>query len=176
MPSDLSVVRSADISADRLREIRDLLDATFGDRFSDDDWQHCLGGWHVLLDRAGTLRSHAAVVPRDLQVGDQNVKAGYVEAVATAPGHRQQGLGSKVMPGVNALIRNEFDLGALSTHRWTFYERLGWERWQGPSYVRHGDRLVRTPAEDDGIMVLRADHGCALDVPIVCAQRNGDDW
>jgi aminoglycoside 2'-N-acetyltransferase I len=127
------------------------------------------------LDSEGTLRSHAAVVARQLGVGGQNVNAGYVEGVATAPAHQRQGLGSQTMTRVNELIRKEFDLGVLSTHRWPFYERLGWERWQGPSYVRHGDRRVRTPGEDRGIMVLRPDHGVALDAPIGCGQRSGDD-
>jgi aminoglycoside 2'-N-acetyltransferase I len=172
----LTVVPSADVSADQLRALRGLLDSAFGDRFSDDDWEHCLGGWHVVLASGATLLSHAAVVSRDLQVGDQHVRAGYVEAVATAPGHQQRGLGSRLMNQVNTLIRQEFDLGALSTHRWAFYERLGWERWQGPSFVRHGDRWTRTAGEDAGIMVLRSDRSLDLDLPISCEQRRGDDW
>jgi hypothetical protein len=42
--------------------------------------------------------------------------------------------------------------------------------------LRHGGRLIRTPDEDAGIMVLRPDFGVDLDGPIVCEQRRGDDW
>ena len=37
-----------------------------------------------------------------------------------------------------------------------FYARFGWERWQGPTFVRETVRdEVRSEVEDDGIMVLR---------------------
>jgi len=59
-----------------------------------------------------------------------------------------------------------------------FYERLGWERWRGPTFVRHGPELVRTEDEDDGVMVLRFDRSLAVDLSgsISCEARTGDDW
>jgi hypothetical protein len=59
-----------------------------------------------------------------------------------------------------------------------FYERLGWERWQGPTFVRRGEALVRTEEEDDGIMVLRPGPGVRIDLraSISCEARAGDDW
>jgi hypothetical protein len=58
------------------------------------------------------------------------------------------------------------------------YERLGWERWRGPTYVRRGADLVRTEDEDDGVMVLRFGPSAGLDLtaPIACTERGGDDW
>ncbi len=71
-------------------------------------------------------------------------------------GHRQgEGLGSIVMSEASALVGTRFDLGALSTGRHRFYERLGWERWHGPTFVRREHDVVRTKEEDDGVMVLR---------------------
>jgi hypothetical protein len=66
----------------------------------------------------------------------------------------------------------------LSTSRQSFYARLGWERWRGPSYVRHGEQLIRTADEDAGLMVLRAgaSAGPALTASITCDARRGDDW
>ncbi len=71
-------------------------------------------------------------------------------------GHRQgEGLGSIVMSEASALVGTRLDLGALSTGRHRFYERLGWERWHGPTFVRREHDVVRTKEEDDGVMVLR---------------------
>jgi aminoglycoside 2'-N-acetyltransferase I len=58
-------------------------------------------------------------------------------------------------------------------------ERLGWERWRGPSYVRRHDGSVeRTAEDDDGLMVLRTGPSAAIDLasPITCDDRPGDCW
>ena len=82
------------------------------------------------------------------------------------------------MERVGQLLAVEFELGAFSTGRHAFYQRLGWERWQGPTFVRHGQNVVRTADEDDGIMVLRYGTTSGLDLaaPISCETRPGDDW
>jgi aminoglycoside 2'-N-acetyltransferase I len=154
------------------------MDDAFGGRFDDTDWEHALGGWHVLVTDGGALVAHAAVVPRDLRVDGQPVDAGYVEAVATAPARRGEGLATLAMREVDRLVRQHHHLGALSTGTHAFYARLGWERWRGPTFVRHGDELVRTPEEDDGIMVLRFGPSRTLDLaaPLSCEARSGDDW
>ena len=83
-----------------------------------------------------------------------------------------------VMRHVGRLLEAEFELGALSTTRHGFYERLGWQRWRGPTFVRHGAVTVRTEDEDDGIMVLLYGTTASLDLalPISCETRSGDDW
>ena len=126
----------------------------------------------------GPVVAHAAVVPRLLEIGPQAVRAGYVEGVATDPGRQGEGLGSLAMTEVAALLCHRFELGALSTGRHAFYGRLGWERWQGPTFARHGDRRVRTEEDDDGVMVLRFGPTTGLDLTaaLVCEGREGDDW
>ncbi|MDQ1397922.1 MAG: aminoglycoside 2-N-acetyltransferase [Acidimicrobiaceae bacterium] len=173
----IEVARTTELTAPRLSEVRALLVDAFEGDFSDDDWRHTLGGWHVVV-LEGRPVAHAAVVARTLEVGARTVRAGYVEGVATAPDRQRQGLGGQVMEHVGHLLRSEFDMGALSTHRWSFYERAGWERWQGPSFVRHGEEMLRTVDEDDGIMVLRFGVTLALGLgePICCEYRPGDDW
>jgi aminoglycoside 2'-N-acetyltransferase I len=175
--TQIQVVRSEDLSPERLDEIRALLMAAFDDGFNDDDWNHTLGGWHVVAtDKA--LVAHAAVVERVLDVGGRAVRAGYVEGVAATPTGQGEGLGSWIMGRVAQLLEAEFELGALSTGRHAFYERLGWERWRGPTFVRDGPNVVRTADEDDGIMVLRYSTTSNLDLslPISCETRPGDAW
>jgi aminoglycoside 2'-N-acetyltransferase I len=83
------------------------------------------------------------------------------------------------MTEVAGVLHREFDVGVLSTGRYAFYERLGWERWAGPTAVRQTDgRVVRTPEDDDGIMALRFGRSgqLSLATPLVCEARPGDDW
>ena len=62
-------------------------------------------------------------MPRALDIGRQRVRAGYVEAVAVLPARQGTGLGTAVMRALGEVIAREFELGALSTGEWHFYER-----------------------------------------------------
>lgn len=165
-------------AASRLKAIRELLDVAFGGKFSDEDWLHTLGGWHVVIVDSGHVVAHGAVVARTLQVEGRLFRTGYVEGVATLPERRGEGLGSLAMSELMHVIEEGYEFGALSTGRHRFYERLGWERWRGPTFVRQGGTLVRTKHEDDGVMVLRfgASAGVDLTAAISCEARSGDDW
>jgi aminoglycoside 2'-N-acetyltransferase I len=189
--------RTLDIDPDRLRlrwlstpeltpletaTIRALMSAAFGadeeERFSDDDWQHALGGVHFVLELDGEIVAHAAVVERAIRVGDLPLRTGYVEAVATDPARQGIGLGSIVMIDVTEYIRERFDLGGLGTGRQSFYARLGWKVWAGPSSVRTADGDQPTPDVDGFIMVLATPTTPPLDLaaPISCDWRPGDVW
>lgn len=161
-----------------LGQIRALLDDAFGGDFSEEDWQHTVGGWHVVVEEDGVVVAHAAVVPRQLHVGERPVRAGYVEGVATAPDRQGRGLGSQAILEVNEIVRERFELGALSTELAGFYGRLGWDLWRGPTFVRDGSALVRTADEDGGVMVLRFGPTAELDLDLAisCEARPGDDW
>ena len=169
---------TADASPACLSEIRRLVDAAFGDRFTDDDWDHALGGRHVVALDGGRVVAHAAVVPRVIEVSGRPFRTGFVEAVATDAARQGEGIGSTVMDEINAIVRSRFELGALSTGRVSFYERLGWERWQGPTYARYGTDIVRTYDEDGYVFVLRFGPSAGIDLaaPISCESRPGDDW
>lgn len=157
---------------------RALMHAAFEGDFSDDDWAHALGGWHALIIEDGEVVAHAAVVPRTLTIGDRAVRAGYVEAVAVVPARQRRGLGSRVMRALDDVLRREFEAGVLSTGEWPFYEALGWERWQGPSFVRRTGGVERTADDDEGLMVKDGWAGDPLDrtAPITCEDRAGDAW
>jgi len=175
LPTD--VLSSREIAA-----IRELLDAAFWDeedeRFTEEDWQHSIGGIHVVLDVDGEIVAHASVVERELHVAGRPLRTGYVEAVATAPAHQRRGYGTQVMQAIDAEIRAEYELGALGTGEIAFYARLGWRVWQGPTSVRTPAGERRTLDEDGGIMVLFTPSTPAieLDAPISCEWRPGDVW
>lgn len=174
----LRLLRTDELTDADQAALRSMLDAAFRGRFDDHDWDHALGGWHALTHEDGRVVAHAAVVERVLEVGDRSFRTGYVEAVATAPDRQGEGFGDRVASAVTRIVRESFELGGLSTAHHAFYERLGWERWQGPTYVRDGDDMIRSEDEDDGVMVLRFGPSEAIDLtaPIRCETRPGDDW
>jgi aminoglycoside 2'-N-acetyltransferase I len=172
---------TAQLNPDESRAIRELLWAAFDsdeDGFSEDDWQHALGGRHFVVEDEGEIVAHAAVVERRIEVGGRPLRAGYVEAVATARERQGRGHGTRVMEAAGDHIRDGFEIGVLGTGSHGFYERLGWTTWRGPSFVRTSDGLVATPDDDGYLMVLRTPSTpplAALD-PIVCEWRPGDVW
>jgi aminoglycoside 2'-N-acetyltransferase I len=172
------VQTDGEMSGPFVAELRRLVDDAFAGDFSDEDWQHTAGGWRVVAFDGQAPVAHAAIVPRLLRVAERPVQTGYVEGVATLPANQRQGVGSLVITQVTSLLRARFEMGALSTGRTGFYARFGWESWRGPSFVLDGTELIRTPDEDDGLMVLRFGPSADIDLaaPISCERRSGDDW
>jgi len=176
--ADLRQAGSALLAAAQLQDFRALLDAAFDGDFSGDDWAHALGGTHVWIDGPAGVVSHGALVERTLVCSGQVLRTGYVEAIATAPAHRRRGYASDVVKRINALIREQHALGALSTGTPEFYERLGWERWRGPTFVNGPHGLERTHDDDGGVLILRTPRSPELDLDghIVADWRAGDAW
>jgi aminoglycoside 2'-N-acetyltransferase I len=161
-----------------LGELRALLDAAFRDDFSDEDWDHCLGGLHVWVSGPAGPISHGSLVERTLVLSGSALAVGYVEAVATVAAHRREGHGAAVMRQIGRLIGERYALGALSTGTHAFYGTLGWERWRGKTFVDAPGGRRRTPNDDPDIMILRTGRSPALDLDgdIVCDWRSGDVW
>jgi aminoglycoside 2'-N-acetyltransferase I len=170
------------LSAQQTADIRALLWSAFAEdehgAFTEDDWQHSIGGTHFIATVAGEVVCHASLVERALHVAGRPLRTGYVEAVATMPSRQGHGFGTAVMREVNALIAQDFELGALGTGSQGFYERLGWQIWRGPSSVRTATGDQRTPDEDGYIMALLTPSTLEIDLqaPISCEWRPGDVW
>lgn len=177
--SDVRVVPSHELTASDRAALRRLLDRAYQSDFSDEDWEHTQGGWHAIVDDGGSPVAHASLVERRVIAGVRELRAGYVEAVATLPARQRRGLGTAVMQAVGDLIRARFDVGLLSTGEHSFDERLGWERWRGPTYVRAASGTIgRSRDDDDSIMMLRCAATRDLDATaeITCDERSGDSW
>jgi aminoglycoside 2'-N-acetyltransferase I len=178
----ITSVPTADLTPSQINEIRDLMFAAFADDehggFTEEDWQHAIGGIHFILDVDRRIVCHASVVERELHVGGRPLKTGYVEAVATAPSEQRRGYGSAVMRAVNEHISRFYELGALGTGSQPFYERLGWQIWRGPTLVRAPGGDERTPEEDGYILVFATPTTppIDLDLAISCEWRAGDVW
>jgi aminoglycoside 2'-N-acetyltransferase I len=175
-------VATAALTTAELETLRRLVFGAFGGRFDTHDWDHTLGGVHVLAEEdGGVVVAHAAVVPRTLVAGGRALRTGYVEGVATRGDRRGLGLATLVMAEVGRVVAEGGDeLGALSdgTRIPGFYQRLGWETWQGPTWVAGPDGPERTAEEDGSVLVLRTPATGELDLTasITCDWRPGDVW
>ena len=170
---------TADLSPSFLGALRAMLDAAFDGDFADEDWAHALGGRHVWFAAAdGTIVSHGSVVERRLELGGRALQVGYVEALATTEAHRGRGLGTTVMRRLDEWIATRHELGVLSTGARAFYARLGWVRWQGATWVDAPHGRLRTPDDDDSIMILRTPASPALELTgdLVADWRASDAW
>jgi len=172
---------TAELTEAEIAAVRVILRNAFagdGEGFTDEDWAHALGGVHFLLEQDGAILAHAAVVERELHAGTQRIRAGYVEAVATAPDAQRLGPGTSLMHDVDDHILARYELGALSAASPAFYARLGWEPWLGPTAVRTVTGVVRTPDDDGAVFVLTTPSSPPLDRHAVlsCPWRSGDVW
>jgi len=177
--TELRLAHSAELSSDDWQSLTDLCIVAFDDPW-DGVWESIGRGVHVIAEEEGVSVAHAALVDRKLYVADDTLRAGYVEAVAVLPDRQGRGLGSLVMTEIDRLLDDGYQVGALSTGRHGFYERLGWVRWRGPSWIRHRDgRRQRSADEDDGIMVRSTPATPQLlnvERPIAVDWRPGEVW
>jgi aminoglycoside 2'-N-acetyltransferase I len=171
---------TAALTEGELEAVRELLFEAFGGRFDEHDWEHTLGGVHVLASEDDEVVAHGAVVSRVLVTGERALRTGYVEGVATRGDRRGRGLATLVMREVGRVIERGYELGALGDGSGIpgFYQRLGWETWQGPTWVAGPEGRERTAEEDGSILVLRTPATGVLDptASITCDWRSGDVW
>ncbi|MBD0292489.1 MAG: GNAT family N-acetyltransferase [Jiangellaceae bacterium] len=176
----LRTVHTADLDTNDRHTVRQLLDAAYDDDFADEDWDHTLGGMHVLAAVDGAVVAHVAVVQRRLWHRGMSIRTGYVEALAVGRDRRRQGVAAALMGEAERLIRSAYDLGALSdgTNIEGFYERRGWQAWHGCTSVISPTGVLRTEEDDETVMVLPTPTSPSLDVSglIACDWRPGDVW
>lgn len=174
------VVHTAYLRRTELAGIRALLDRAFEGRFDDSDFDHSLGGLHVVVAADGIVVAHAAVVQRRLLHGQTPARAGYVEGVGVDPASRGRGYANVIMDEVERIVRAGYDVGALSASagvgRW--YAARGWLAWRGRTCVLGPAGTQRTPEDDDSTFVLPVPGGLEIDLAgmLACDWRDGDVW
>lgn len=180
----IETAHTAELSPERLRAVRGLLDAAFagdpdGD-FTDGDWDHTVGGMHAMAWEGERLVGHASVVQRRLLNGGRALRTGYVEGVAVSEDRRGRGYGAALMAEAEHLIRGAYRLGALGAAEGAvgFYTARGWRPWPGPTCVLTPDRGVRRTEDVDGWVYVLPVPGTPLDTaePLICDWRDGDVW
>jgi aminoglycoside 2'-N-acetyltransferase I len=104
------------------------------------------------------------------------MRTAYVEAVATEAEYRKRGFASMVMERLVGEIQ-DYELAALSPFSVDYYERLGWELWHGPLFIRVEDELMPS-IDGEEVMVFRLPKTPVLDLnaPLSAEWREGELW
>ncbi|MEU3525755.1 GNAT family N-acetyltransferase [Streptomyces sp. NPDC038707] len=151
----LRTAHTADLDPAELREARELLVHAFDGDFSEEDWEHGLGGLHVLIRDDRGLAACAALVMRRVRHRGRWLRTGYVEGVAVRADARRTGLGGRMMAELERVIDRAYDLGALSASDQgaLLYASRGWQRWPGQVHALSPEGIVRLPDEEGDIFV-----------------------
>jgi aminoglycoside 2'-N-acetyltransferase I len=151
------VVQREELSSEDLAELLAWLEEAYGDPIGSwrrETWTDVGPGPHFMIhDAAGEILAHACLDWVPVTIGHRTLDAGYLEAVATRADARGKGLGSLVVEAAGREIEANAQIGILGTGSFSFYERLGWTRWTGPTSVTEpGGAITRTAEEDGAIM------------------------
>lgn len=176
--ANVRIAHTADLDVITLEAARALLDDAFEGDFSDDDWDHALGGMHALIWEDVELIGHASVIQRRLLHGGHALRAGYVEGVCVRADRRRHGHGGELMAALERVIHAAYDLGALSSSAAALelYEARGWRRWQGRTFALTPEGIVRTEDGDESVFVLPTSAPLDLAGELVCDWRDGALW
>lgn len=172
------LVHTSDLDDDTRQRVCEMVTAAFDGDFTDDDWEHTLGGMHALIWQHGAIIAHAAVIQRRLLYGDDALRCGYVEGVAVREDCRGQGLVHALLDGVEQVIRGAYAVGAASSSdaaRGVLTGR-GWLPWRGPTSVLAPTGLVRTPDDDGCVYILPVGISLDTSAALACDWRPGDVW
>lgn len=174
---DAYVRATDDLAPEELLELREMLERAFDGDYDDSSWGHCLGGSHFMLRYRGELVSHAALVPRLLEQDGRALRGVYGESMATVPELQGKGVGSIVATMAVTAVNLDYEIGAFGASRYRFYERLGGQRWRGPTFVRTPEG--RRPAvPDQGAVMVLLPEGSTVDIEgdLTTDWRPGDIW
>ena len=169
---------TSQIEPQLLARVRSTLELVFAGDYGDQDWEHCIGGMHVIAFHGEDPVGHASVIQRRIVNGGRALRCGYVEGVAVHPDWRRKGIGGQMMAELEAVIRGAYDLGALGAtdDAAQMYAGRGWLKWRGPLSALTPGGTVATPQEAGCIFVLPAAVTPDLDSALTCDWRDGDVW
>src|ERR1700761_3314161 len=172
------LVHTADLDSTTLQRVREMVSGAFAGGFTEQDWEHALGGMHALLWRHGAIIAHASVVQRRLFYRGDALRCGYVEGVAVREDCRGQGLVHALLDGVEQVVRGADQAGALSSsvRARRVYAARGWVPCRGPTSVLGQTGPVRTPDDDETIFVLPVGISLDTSADLMCDWRAGDVW
>ncbi|MDQ1025912.1 aminoglycoside 2'-N-acetyltransferase I [Streptomyces umbrinus] len=157
----LRTAHTADLAPAELRAVRTLLDDAFEGDFSDEDWDHGLGGMHALVHDGSGLAAHGSVVMRRVLHRGRSLRTGYVEAVAVRADVRRTGLGGQIMAALEEVVDRAYALGALSAsdEGAALYTARGWQVWRGRISALGPDGIVPLPDEEGTTFIRPASAG-----------------
>ncbi|HGV3503387.1 TPA: GNAT family N-acetyltransferase [Providencia stuartii] len=169
---------TSQLTDDEKDTLFDMLFVGFEGDFTRDDFEHALGGMHVLAYDQHRIVGHVAIIQRHMAINDKPISVGYVEAMAVLESYRRQGIGRELMSMTNTIIGNCYQLGLLSASDEGFhlYQSLGWKVWKGSLFELRQGAYVRSEGEEGGVMGWSRDNSIEFTESLYCDFRGGDQW
>jgi GNAT superfamily N-acetyltransferase len=159
-----------------LEELRALCTLAYQEDFSR-YFEEVGPGVHLVGRLEGQAVAHVMWVTRMLAIaGCGPLRTAYVEAVATRPELQRRGFAGALLERLAREV-TAYDLAALSPSGQGLYQRLGWQLWRGPLFIRGDGRLIPTP--DEQVMILRlpgTPPELDLDAAMSAEWRAGELW
>ncbi|NJP51729.1 GNAT family N-acetyltransferase [Streptomyces sp. SBST2-5] len=154
----LRTAHTADLAPAELDGVRSLLTDAFDGDLGEQDWEHALGGMHVLAHDESGLAAHGSVVMRRVRHRQRWLRVGYVEAVGVRRDVRRTGLGGRVMAELERIVDRAYDAGMLSAsdEGALLYRARGWRLWDGRILGLGPEGVVRLAEEEDCTFVRPA--------------------
>lgn len=126
-----------------------------------------------VIEQNGKIASHAALWPREWQVGGESYRVGLFLSVATDPEHRGKGFAAELVREQLAVLKTEqFDLGLLWTAVPDFYTPFGWEQVVPKGMMATLPNPAAPEKLPDGWFVRRLD--LEQDLQRVCAIHDSE--
>jgi len=152
----VETARTFALAEEARREITTACNAAFGQDF---DALFSLlppDGLHLLGRRDGRLVTHLVLTDRRLRFGQGPWRrAAYIDAVATLPDCRGEGLAGLLLEKASALCGTSHDLFALCASRENLYRRHGFATWRGPLFLENEDASGTGEVHLEEILMLR---------------------
>lgn len=176
---DISFISTVSLTPEERNEIMAVCCEAFGGPFEELFDLVTPTGVHVLARIDGRLVSHAVITERSFRIGAlPELRAAYIDAVATLPAFRRRGYGSVVMQKAVEYASDKFGIAALSTFLDRWYEELEWERWMGKIGLNQDGVITMTEGLEEKIMIHRLPGTPRLDVHdrLIASWRPGGGW
>ncbi len=170
---------TSQLSSVEKEQIYQLLFQVFKQGFSREDFDHTLGGMHILAYDNHQLIGHVAIVQRSVIVDCSPFRIGYLEGLGVAEAYRRQGIGRKLMEQSSEIIVNSHDFGLLSASEegLPLYQSLGWKIWTGELYESNRESYQRSFDDEGSVLFWAApSQSIAATSPLYCDYRSGDQW
>jgi aminoglycoside 2'-N-acetyltransferase I len=166
-----------DINRELSEKIKSMLHRAYEGDFSEEDWEHTLGGVRYLGWIGDELIANGSICSRTIWLNDIETHVGYIEAIAVEPKFWSKGYGTQLMQSISKDALSAYSVSMLSTSEKGFYRRVGWTDFRGESFVTLSNKEVRTANDDKGLMLLGSDADYLTRIiKVVCESRSGDVW
>lgn len=171
-------LHTSQLTASEKEILFSLLVEGFDNDFSYDDFQHTLGGMHVIAYDQQKMVGHVAIVQRNMAINDEPISVGYVEAMVVEKSYRCQGIGANLMQHTNEIIGLCYQLGLLSASEegQKLYHSAGWKVWKGSLFELQHRQYIHSIEEEGGVMAWSANDNIDFTASLYCDFRGGDQW